>query len=154
MYLLTAVHRNLCLRPASTIIFLHLSPATHVACLSKTSAATNLFQDFQFSSTQNINCLEVTLLGAGSSTGDSQILFSQYDPIQKSWSNALRPSQRPPLPPRRASTRLTSTRRVTTSTAECAACSRPARPFAHHYFPQHQSSSEHELGWRHGCVSV
>ena len=99
MYLLTAVHRNLCLRPASTISFLHLSPATHVACLSKTSAATNLFQDFQFSSTQNINCLEVTLLGAGSSTGDSQILFSQYDPIQKSWSNALRPSQRPPLPP-------------------------------------------------------
>ena len=73
---------------------------------------------------------ELTLV-SGSSTGDSQILVSQFDPALNSWSVGMKSSPRsnPPLPPRRTTMvngHGHGRRGSASSSGECRACLRPA----------------------------
>ena len=70
---------------------------------------------------------ELTLV-SGSSTGDSQILVSQFDPALNSWSVGMKSSpHNPPLPPRRTMVNGRGGRRGSASSGECRACLRPAQ---------------------------
>ena len=78
-----------------------------------------------------MNSLRELTLVAGSSTGDSQILVSQFDPALNSWSVGMKSSpHNPPLPPRRTTLvngRANGGLRVPVATpgGECKACLRP-----------------------------
>ena len=81
-------------------------------------------------SNQTMNSLRELTLVAGSSTGDSQILVSQFDPALNSWSVGMKSSpHNPPLPPRRTTLvngRANGGLRVPVATpGECKACLRP-----------------------------
>ena len=71
--------------------------------------------------------VELTLV-SGSSTGDSQILVSQFDPALNSWSVGMKSSpHNPPLPPRRTMVNGRGGRRSSASSGECRACLRPSQ---------------------------
>ena len=77
---------------------------------------------------KNQSPVELTLF-SGSSTGDSQILVSQFDPALNSWSVGMKssPHNNPPLPPRRTTmVNGRGTRRGSAAVGECRACLRPA----------------------------
>ena len=98
---------------------------------SRKALAPGLSLSLTSTSTQSKNAtgspVELTLV-SGSSTGDSQILVSQFDPALNSWSVGMKSSpHNPPLPPRRTMVNGRGGRRGSASSGECRACLRPAQ---------------------------